>query len=611
MRMLTVRIRNYKCFVDTGDIALAPGFNIFIGRNDAGKSALIEALSLRHAHNPHRSLESVPTPTSEPSPAAPTTVTYELSAEELRDHLSRVNLVYLATTANGATDAFSTFRQLVETGDGFEATWTNNTVVRSDLLGMASVPRTPGRFAKISNQNYPNGLNLQFDSDIQAVTNDYGVGLSNYLRDRSYAFRAERLVLGRCSAAPGKILNPGAQNLAAVLNVLSSSNPSRYERLMGHVRTIFPHITGITSVVIEANQVEARVWSVPLESERSDLAVPLNESGTGIGQVLAMLYVVVTSDLPSVIMIDEPQSFLHPGAVRKLFEILRLYGQHQYVVTTHSPGLIALTESDRLFSVRRTGAANVSNVMPIDGNRQQDLRMSLADVGVRLGDVFGADSILWVEGKTEETCFPELLRGLTQTRLQGVQILGVVSTDELGAKNATRVFDIYSRLAGTASLLPPAVAFILDKEQRSEREIADIERMSGGLARWLPLRMYENYLLEPACIAHLINAEDFERPNPLAAGDIQVWMEHRGGERKYFAPEEPAAYLTAGWQQRVHGAKLLDDIFNEFTEARVCYDKVKHGVLLTQKLIEQPTEALMSFCEALSEIVRNAPESAQ
>lgn len=611
MRMLTVRVQNYKCFVDTGEITLAPGFNIFIGRNDAGKSALIEALSLRHSHNPHRSLESVPTSTSEPPSAAPTTVTYELSPVELRHHFSRVASTHLPIVPNGANSAFVMFGQLVETGDAFDATWTNGQVLSSGLRAMAHVARAPNRFATISNRDYPNGLNLALDGEAGGTLQDYGAGLSNYLRDRSYAFRAERLVLGRCQAAPSKILNPGAQNLAAVLNVLSSGNPSRYQRLMGHVRTVFPHITGITSVVIESNQVEARVWSVPLDSERSDLAVPLNESGTGIGQVLAMLYVVVTSDLPSVIMIDEPQSFLHPGAVRKLFEILRLYGQHQYVVTTHSPGLIALTESDRLFSVRRAGAANVSNVMPIDGSRQQDLRMSLADVGIRLGDVFGADSILWVEGKTEETCFPELLQGLTQTRLQGVQILGVVSTDELGAKNATRVFDIYSRLAGTASLLPPAVAFILDKEQRSEREITNIERMSGGLARWLPLRMYENYLVEPACIAHVINAEDPERQNPLAAGDIQGWLENRGGERNYFAPDEPTAYLTTGWVQRVHGAKLLHDIFNEFTDARVCYDKVKHGVLLTQKLIEHPTEALMNLCEMLSEIVTNAPESAE
>jgi len=49
MRVLSVRVKNYKCFLDSDEIALGPGFNVFMGRNDAGKSALVEALSLAHA----------------------------------------------------------------------------------------------------------------------------------------------------------------------------------------------------------------------------------------------------------------------------------------------------------------------------------------------------------------------------------------------------------------------------------------------------------------------------------------------------------------------------------------------------------------------------------
>ena len=40
-------------------------------------------------------------------------------------------------------------------------------------------------------------------------------------------------------------------------------------------------------------------------SKREDIAIPLDQSGTGIGQVLAMLYVAVHSPFPRVIAIDE------------------------------------------------------------------------------------------------------------------------------------------------------------------------------------------------------------------------------------------------------------------------------------------------------------------
>lgn len=44
-----------------------------------------------------------------------------------------------------------------------------------------------------------------------------------------------------------------------------------------------------------------------------------------------------------------------------------------------------------------------SIVEAIDSSETHRLQMMLADLGVRLADIFGADSVLWVEGKTEES----------------------------------------------------------------------------------------------------------------------------------------------------------------------------------------------------------------
>src|SRR6185369_7711178 len=59
-----------------------------------------------------------------------------------------------------------------------------------------------------------------------------------------------------------------------------------------------------------------------------------------IGQVLAMIYVVLRHD-PSIIIIDEPNSFLHPGATRELLRIFKENPQHQYFISTHSPEIFA------------------------------------------------------------------------------------------------------------------------------------------------------------------------------------------------------------------------------------------------------------------------------
>ena len=56
MQIQWFRVFNYKRFRDSGPIRFEAGINVLVGQNDAGKTALVEALGLRNASVPHRSL---------------------------------------------------------------------------------------------------------------------------------------------------------------------------------------------------------------------------------------------------------------------------------------------------------------------------------------------------------------------------------------------------------------------------------------------------------------------------------------------------------------------------------------------------------------------------
>src|SRR2546427_80281 len=58
MHISSFRVENYKSFRATEEIRTAPGFNVIVGQNNAGKTALMEALSLSGGNKPHRSLKS-------------------------------------------------------------------------------------------------------------------------------------------------------------------------------------------------------------------------------------------------------------------------------------------------------------------------------------------------------------------------------------------------------------------------------------------------------------------------------------------------------------------------------------------------------------------------
>ena len=62
MHIANIQVDNYKSFLSSETIEFMPGFNVIIGPNNAGKTALIEALSLRFNNWPHRSIQTAPSP---------------------------------------------------------------------------------------------------------------------------------------------------------------------------------------------------------------------------------------------------------------------------------------------------------------------------------------------------------------------------------------------------------------------------------------------------------------------------------------------------------------------------------------------------------------------
>ena len=595
MRLESIAISNYKSFFNSGEIALDKRFLVVVGKNDSGKSALLEAMSLSTGARPHKSERSAPHRSSPILPDSKITAKFHVEPNDLVVMLQ--TQVDWMIPSRDNFDPVPIFRSSLENGGTIVGHWMNGGLTDAWLEALG--PERGSTSTVCRNGEYPTGFLPLFEGRATANGSMMFHRLAQMLRERIYHFRAERPNVGQCQHQGQSTLAPNASNLADVLNQLSTSNTARYRRFIAMVAEVFPSIRHVESTS-DGQTVRIRIWNVDPVTERADLAIPLAESGTGIGQVLAILYVVVTSDVPHVILIDEPQSFLHPGAARKLLEILRRESQHQYVISTHSPLALEAPEDEGLLLVRRD--EQESRVLPISPTNQQDLQTCLLDVGARLSDVFGADSILWVEGKTEETCFPELLIRLAAVRLGGVQICGVISTDELTSKHSERVFDIYERLSGGTCLLPPAAAFVFDKEGRSRTTMDDIDRRSHGKMRWLPRRMYENYLLNPIAISRLLSEHRAEDGAEIAPAAISGWLNVHGAEAQYFAPgTAPIPQTrTQEWTETVHGAKILRDIFASLPFPPVEYDKVKHGLGLTRCLIEMADPELTVLAQLLA-----------
>jgi AAA domain, putative AbiEii toxin, Type IV TA system/AAA domain len=605
VRFREFKIDNYKGFLSSATIRLERGLNVIVGPNNVGKTALIEALSLRFGDNPHRSLTTKPTRTTGLGAPAVASAAIQVDSSELYRYVQEVGGSFwlYARPINTPASQISEIVEPLRRDPVVVFTYSQGQIHGARFAHEPAEGATDNHFVELrgdvggsvalASQNY---VRMSPDSRLSHR-------LANAFRDRIYLFRAERLNVGEAGIAPTPTLEPNASNLAAVLHLLLSSNPTRFQRFQSYVRDIFPQIQQITVPPI-GGAARIFLWPIDPQSERDDLTISLAESGTGIGQVMAILYVLLTSEQPRVILIDEPHSFLHPSAIRKLLDILIAHPQHQYVITTHSPTALVTAQPKALLAVRMHGTE--STIDQIDPTSTIDLRAVLADIGARLSDVFGADSILWVEGQTEELCFPIIRTRsrVPQDHATGTVILAVRQTGDFVARGAQSAIDIYRRLSGSQALLPPAIGFIFDPESRSEPDKEDLRRRSEGRVHFLKRRMFENYLLNSEALAAVIaNIAGF-RDQPVSANEIAAWINTHRWERRYFETVlETSARSDALWFERGNGALLLADLFKGLSQQRVTYDKVRHGVLLTEWLCENAFEHLAEVAATIREAI--------
>lgn len=186
----------------------------------------------------------------------------------------------------------------------------------------------------------------------------------------------------------------------------------------------------------------------------------------------------------------------------------------------------------------------------------------------------------------------------------GTKIVGVLSTGDLEGKHSRDVYRIYRRLSEAGGLVPPAVGFVFDREGRDERQREDIGRESDGLVSFLPRRMYESYILDPRAIAEVATGIEGlgDDGRGVSPEEVEGWIEEHGREPKYLgvAVEGPLIGNPA-WLEEVDAARLLKDMFDDLSEARVAYDKIAHGVALTRWLCENAPEELREIADLIEE----------
>ena len=603
MYLSKIRIKNYKSFRDSGDIEFKPGINIIVGQNNSGKTSLLETLGLKFDFKNHKSIRSDSKPFINKLFSNEFKVIYSVFVSS--DELSKSYIGQIPYPEDGRlSKAVEDFH--FQSKNGLNLTFESiGKEISSKTLSYGLYKETKGRGLSISKDmdGFYEASSNQSSSSISNSDNIFGWKEILDLTKNIYRFNAERLNLGRCLHGTSRHLKPNASNLAEVLQNTLLENFRLYEEIIDSVKQVIPSIKWLDSKNIEeapTNQFannsskyqEIRVWLVDRDSKKEQFTIPLSECGTGIGQVLAILYIVITSqNQPRTIIIDEPNSFLHPSASKKLIQILNQFPQHQYFNSTHSPEILATANPSTVTMLKyEDGETRVEQLDLSQGNNKLKL---VSELGMEISDFFFAENVLWVEGPTEAKTFPMILA--RSSSLFNFVAVPLVHTDDLkdrkrGRKHAKTNIENIRRLSGEYALTPPKIFTVLDREDTSDQEIQDLEKLG---INFIPRRLFENYLLDAEAITEILNSEIIEETEKTTVEQVENIL---ATSQKEFSDETV-------WLQKVHGAKLLEKIFSEISKATVEYRKTTHSVELTKWLLENKPEQLKELQDFLISII--------
>jgi hypothetical protein len=277
---------------------------------------------------------------------------------------------------------------------------------------------------------------------------------------------------------------------------------------------------------------------------------------------------------------------------------------HQYVITTHSPDIIRASDAQRVYLVEQK--EEQSFIHGINPDEITSFRRTLLEVGTRLSDLFGADNVVWVEGPTEEECFPKIIRAKSITTPPGLAVLAVRATGDFDGRRASAVaiWEIYNRLTTVGTLMPTNIAISLDKEDRSATDMARAKEMSRGLMHFLPRRCFENYLVHPRALAGVLNTLPTFSETVVTEQAVETWLQDHGRDAKYGAREIWDGDLhNEQWLVELKGAVLLSDMFQTLSSAKEEYRKVTHGAALTEWICENDLEHFADLAEYIQELL--------
>lgn len=309
-------------------------------------------------------------------------------------------------------------------------------------------------------------------------------------------------------------------------------------------------------------QVKTEAWH-----EEQQRLSPIEHLGNGMRSIymLSLLetYVEDEKRIPSIIIVEYPELFLHPSLQKTASRILyRLSKKNQVIFTTHSPNIVANFTKRQICQM----------VMDMEGRslvrRHADIDDILDDLGYSANDFLNVSFVFIVEGKQDKSRLPLLLEKYyseIHDSYGNLSRISIITTNSctniktyanLKYMNQVYLRDQFLMIRDGDGKDPEQLAGQLCKyySDRNQEDIDKLPKVSRRNVLILKYYSFESYFLNPAVMTQL----------GIVKSEEDFWQILFAKWKEYLHRLSSGRHLTEILQKEISSITELKENFEAF-----------------------------------------------
>ena len=381
-----LKVTNFKS-LRTFDLALGP-MTALVGRNNAGKSNILDALSF---------VREFVHPKVGNSEGLYSAVAQRGGIEEILSKGAENRVVAIEIeTATGGLD-FSYQLEIIAGHGGYASVQKEMLYLQKDGFGHSLIHLAQGNACLLNTDgSQKGGSGGSSRSALGWAGTDWdGYPFVQELRDWSFYQLLPPMMRKENKTAEGQVLERHGENLSAWMLWLQTRSRKSFQMINDVVRDLFPEVEAITAIPGETGNVQLAIEEKGLKKRIGVFHVSDGELVTLA--LLSLLYSRAESKVGTLV-VEELENHLHPYLLSSIAKLARQAvhsGGHagrpafQIIFTTHSPILVDNFELEEIAWVeRRDGVTQAIRPSDLD-----HLKKLIADKDLGLGDIIYSGSL--------------------------------------------------------------------------------------------------------------------------------------------------------------------------------------------------------------------------